>query len=287
MADRPVTAVDIGGTTTRVAVVKGRQVLERLEIPTEAHRGPDDLLVRLVGLLGRLAQTDGTVGVACTGRVHDGQVSAVNHSTMPDWVEIPVGARLQQALGRPVRVLNDAKAATLAEYTAKEAPGHFMFVTVSTGIGSGLVLGGQLHEAPGGLDVGLGFTRGPERQPLEFSSSGSALGCLAVAAGLPGTAALFDLAEAGDPAALGLLSPPLQALADRLADVHALLGLHSLCLGGSVGLRRHTRETVQAHLPGVEVRAAKYGADAGLIGAALHALGPSVLTARAVRVRVS
>ncbi|MFC4638268.1 ROK family protein [Deinococcus hohokamensis] len=287
MADSAVIAIDIGGTTSRVAVVKGSQVQERLEIPTEAHRGPNDLLKRLEGLLDQLdgAATAGMVGVACTGRVHTGQVSAVNLQTMPGWTAVPVEVHLREALERPVRVINDAKAATLAEYTAGENPGHFLFVTVSTGIGSGLVLGGQLHEAPTGLDVGLGFTRGLEREPLEYGSSGTALGRLALAAGFPDTAALFDRAEAGDPEAIGLLSSPLLALADRLADVHALLGLRSLCLGGSVGLRRHTREVVQAQLPGVEVRAAIHGADAGLIGAALYALGSAVPGPRSAKVR--
>ncbi|MFC4425048.1 ROK family protein [Deinococcus navajonensis] len=286
MLDRAVMAVDLGGTTTRAAVVKGNRVTERLEMPTLAQQGPELLLGRLVHLVGQLRQAGDTaaVGVACTGRVHGGRVSAVNLSTMPGWIGIPVEARLQQALGRPVRVINDARAATLAEYTAADHPGHFMFVTVSTGIGSGLVLGGQLHEAPGGLDVGLGFTRGLNREPLEYHSSGSALGRLAVAAGQPGTAALFDLAEAGDSRARDLLSSPLQALADRLADAHALLGLQHLCLGGSVGLRQHTREVVQTQLPEVSVRPARYGADAGLIGAALYALGPSPGSTGSVKV---
>jgi predicted NBD/HSP70 family sugar kinase len=66
-------------------------------------------------------------------------------------------------------VLNDAKAAALAEWNARpeDQNGNFMFVTVSTGIGSGLVLGGRLHEAPGGQDVGLGFTAGPDGGRVE------------------------------------------------------------------------------------------------------------------------
>lgn len=264
-----VVAADIGGTTTRVAAVQGGQITRRLECPTPAAAGPEAVTAALLTLLSEL-DAPGPLGVACTGRVVGGQVSAVNTRTMPGWTAFPLAARLREASGRPVAVLNDARAATWAEWNAAPTPGNFLFVTLSTGIGSGLVVGGQLLQADVG-DTGLGFTRGLRGEALELGSSGTALGVLAAEHGYGTAAALFDAAEAGDGRATQLLSPPLAAVADRLADLHAVLGLHAVCLGGSVGLRAHARAVLATHLPETRVAAARYGADAGLIGAAQFA----------------
>lgn len=263
-------AVDIGGTRTRVAVVRGSELLERSDIPTEAQRGPADLISRLLGLVKHLNAPPLPVGVACTGRVHAGTVSAVNTATMPGWVNIPLQTRLSEALSVPVSVLNDAKAATLAEYDASSRAGNFMFITVSTGIGSGLVLNGRLHDTPDGRDVGLGFTHGLNGEVLEYSSSGRGLENVASEAGFRNVRALFDAAEAGERRAQEHLQPPLTALVQRLEDADKLLGLHTLCVGGSVGLRAFTTQFLKERLPGLDVRAAQFGADAGLIGAAQY-----------------
>lgn len=271
-------AVDIGGTTTRVALVEGMTLRERREMPTRAQDGPDTLIQRLLDLVGEVCPRPGfqTVGVACTGRVQGGHVTAVNAATMPGWTDIPLRDTLSSVLGAPVQVINDARAATLGEWRARasSAAENFMFVTVSTGIGSGLILGGRLHDPPGGRDVGLGFTRGPNGDALEHGSSGSGLQCAAQAGGYPSVAALFDAAEDGDAQARRLLHAPFTALADRLWDAHCLLGLHTICLGGSVGLRVYTGAFLAGVFKGPDapvIQAAQLGADAGLIGAALFA----------------
>lgn len=279
-AGRVALAVDIGGTTTRVARLRGERLLERREMPTGAQAGPDNLLERLLALIAELGPLDPgeALGVACTGRVHAGRVTAVNRATMPGWTDLPLQDRLEGALHVPVSVLNDAKAAAVAEWHAQPGnfAGNFMFVTVSTGIGSGLVLGGRLHGAPGGQDIGLGFTSGPGGEALEHGASGTALRRAAQAGGYPDVASLFGAAESGFIAAQELLEPALSALADRIRDAHCLLGLDEVCLGGSVGLRRYTRTFLGAALAGPSapaIRAAVHGADAGLIGAALYARG--------------
>lgn len=273
----PTLTVDIGGTTTRVAVVEGRVLRQRHEMPTRAATGPEDLIRRLLALIAEVwpGQAPGTVGVACTGRVHGGHVTAVNTQTMPGWRSVPLQAALEGALGVPVAVLNDAKAATLGEWQAQPVTsGNFMFVTVSTGIGSGLVLGGRLHDPADGSDVGLGFTCGQGGDALEHGSSGTGLHRVALAGGYSTVAALFDAAERKDAEAQGLLHAPLLTLAQRLWDAHCLLGLSTVCVGGSVGLRPYTREFLTgffSQFAAPAIREARYGADAGLIGAALFA----------------
>lgn len=274
--ERACLAVDIGGTTTRAAVIHGTAVAERREMPTDAPSGPDDLIRRLVDLLESVRPGGGglPLGVSCTGRVDQGHVTAVNTATMPGWVRIPLQDRLAATFG-PVRLINDAKAATLAEWTAcpDRSTGNFLFVTVSTGIGSGLVLNGRLHHARSGRDIGLGFTRTSDGRDLEDVASGRAFGRLARTAGYGSVITLFDAAEAGSASAQEVLRAPLTELAQQLLNLHCLLGLDRICLGGSVGLRQHTqmvlRDQLQRWLPEApELYGAVHGADAGLIGAA-------------------
>lgn len=263
-------AVDIGGTTTRAALVEGGRLTRRLEAPTPASAGPGRVLGQVLALLGGLdAPAQVPLAVACTGRVHQGHVTAVNQGTMPGWTAVPVQATLERDTGRSVTVINDAKAATVAEWHAAGTPGNFMFVTVSTGIGSGLVVQGRLLNAADGQDVGLGFTRGQGGQPLEATVSGRGLEAVAAEAG--GVRALFDAAERGDAAAQALLSGPLHLLADRVHDAHCLLGLDAVTLGGSVGLRNWTHAVLQGALPALPLHRAAHGPDAGLLGAALYA----------------
>nr|WP_083764319.1 ROK family protein [Deinococcus deserti] len=263
-------AVDIGGTTTRVAVVQGSAVTHRHEAATPASQGPQAVLDQVLSLLNQChAPPYVPLAVACTGRVHQGCVTAINQATMPGWTAVPVEGLLSRATGRPVTVLNDAKAATLAEWQASGKPDHFMFLTISTGIGSGLVLRGRLVQAPEGLDIGLGFARGPEGQALEVTSSGR--GLEQAAGPLGSVRALFDAAEQGDVHAQTLLTAPFQILADRIHDAHCLLGLNLVSLGGSLGLRDWTHFVLNAALPDLRLTRAAHGADAGLLGVALHA----------------
>lgn len=271
-------AVDLGGTTTRAALLHEGAVQRRIQMPTCAKDGPDAVISRLIDLVEQLKPAARVpLGVACTGRVEAGRVTAVNQTTMPGWTAVPVAESLERALGIPVHVLNDARAATLGEWQARGAlvDRNFMFVTVSTGIGSGLVLRGQLHDPPGGRDIGLGFTRGINGAALELSASGSALNGVAHSAGFSGAEALFDEAERNDPRAQALLHAPLSALADRLRDAHCLIGLDTICLGGSVGLRKYTQAFLSAAFGNSgtpDIQRAHHGPDAGLVGAALFAV---------------
>jgi|GEM_PF-3908888 len=109
-----VLSVDIGGTTTRAALVTRDRIDHRVEFPTNASRGPNDLLERLTHHLHTLpAPPSLPLAVSCTGRVNNGTVTAANHDTMPGWHAVPLRDELHRRTGRDVHVINDAKAATL------------------------------------------------------------------------------------------------------------------------------------------------------------------------------
>lgn len=277
----PVLALDVGGTTTRAARVEGNAIVWRAEAPTPARRGPDAVIGAALDLLGGAGSGATALGVAMTGRVVRGRVTALNTETLPGWTDVPLAERLAGALGLPTAVLNDARAAAWGEFAAGAGRGtsEFAFVTVSTGVGAGLVLGGRLHEARNGLDAELGFTLVPGGRyaapglpglsALEFEASGSALDARG------GARALLDAAEAGDPGAAEEVGRAAGLVAWRVADLAALLGVERVALGGSVGLRAGFRSRVTAALAAlpdlyrVPVVPAELGADAGLVGAAL------------------
>ncbi|MEF2277640.1 ROK family protein [Deinococcus sp. YIM 134068] len=288
----PLLALDIGGTSIRAALIERGRVTERLEVPTPRPAVPDAVIASALGLATPLAPRASALGVACAGAVAGGRVTATATHTFPGWTDIALAERLGDGLGLPCAALNDARAAAWGEFAAGAGRGtsEFMFVTVSTGVGAGLVLGGRLHLAGNGLDAELGFVSVPARWgagvevpalgplgPLEFETSGTALGEQARRLGHTDARALCDAAENGNAVAEAAYAHSAALIGWKVADVAALLGVTRVALGGSVGLRpgylARVREAL-AHFPAryqPEVVHAELGADAGLIGAALWA----------------
>ncbi|GGK14698.1 N-acetylmannosamine kinase [Deinococcus malanensis] len=285
-------ALDIGGTSIRAALVQDGHVQDRREIPTPKPATPDAVMAAALDLARPLVSHAQALGVACAGAVAGGRVTATATHTFPGWTDIPLAATLSDETGLPCAALNDARAAAWGEYVAGAGRGssEFMFVTVSTGVGAGLILGGHLHLAANGLDAELGFVSVPAQWgpgiavpplghlgPLEFETSGTALGARAQALGFSSARALCDAAEAGNSRAESEYRHSAVLLAWKLADIAALLGVTQVALGGSVGLRPGYLERVRAclgHFPDryrPEVVHAQQGPDAGLLGAALWA----------------
>lgn len=275
---RPHLAVDLGGTNLRVALVVRETIVARNEHPTPASEGPERVLLALIEAAEPWVVRSSSISVAATGRVHGGCVSALNRATMPGWDTIPVAARLEGALGRPVRVMNDAQAAAWGEsrYGAGLGVDDFAFVTVSTGVGAGLVHNGRPLVGARGLAAHLGFIPGGDGVPLEQVASGRAIaerGSVAMGRRID-TVGVIAAADAGDPAARGVLEV---AIATLVAALVALRWLHDparVAIGGSVGLnpifQRWLAEALarRPDIADLVVVPASLGADAGLIGAA-------------------
>jgi glucokinase len=152
--------IDIGGTKVALALgdEQGR-VLERMRRPTDATERADDDLARIAEdarrLLGRAGVT--LDDVACVGVSAPGPIDAAGERllhppNLPGWGDVPVRRILADALGVPVHVENDANAAALAEWRFGAGRGFddVVYLTASTGIGAGVVLGGRLHRGHAG-----------------------------------------------------------------------------------------------------------------------------------------
>jgi len=274
-----VLAVDIGGSKVAVALVRGAEVLAQGLAQTPAADGPEAVVAEVVASGRRLLASSVlwpvAVGVACAGVVNEGQVRAMSPELLPGWVGFPLVARLEGEFGLPVTALNDAQAAAYGEwlYGAGRGRDSLLFVTVSTGVGGGLVLGGRLWRGATGLAGHIGHVAGGA---LEQLASGTALARRAAEEGFAGLGAREVIAEAGAGAvwAQRLLAEAASAVAGALADVKVLVDPEVVLLGGGVGLNPAFRWAVVAAVERederlrVEVVPAKLGAAAGLVGAA-------------------
>src|SRR4029078_10925165 len=156
MASRGTLAVgvDVGGSGIKAAVVDtatGQLVSERLRVPTPTPSTPDRVSASIGRLVRRLAKADELeretpVGIGLPGgAIGGGLVTAANID--PAWIGYPIAERLSYLLKRRVEIVNDADAAGIAELRfglAAGRPGTVIFLTLGTGVGSGVFVHGKL-----------------------------------------------------------------------------------------------------------------------------------------------
>jgi glucokinase len=146
---------DVGGTKTVIALGQADGAVlahERLETPQSGDPRGDlatlaDRARALVAGAGARLDQVAQVGVSFPGPLDVETGIVFNPPNLPGWDRIPVRDVLQEALGCPVALENDANAAALAEWRfgAGQGTSHMLFLTMSTGVGGGLILGGRLH----------------------------------------------------------------------------------------------------------------------------------------------
>lgn len=157
-------AADLGGTQMRAALVdrQGR-VSHKRAAPTQAHQGRDDVLRRLVALLQDVAsrvprEAIAGVGLALAGPTDPQTGTLYNPPNLPGWDRFSPVPALEEALGLPVYANNDANLAALAEhrYGAGRGSRHMVYMTVSTGIGGGIIIDGRLYTGRRGFAGEIG-----------------------------------------------------------------------------------------------------------------------------------
>jgi polyphosphate glucokinase len=146
--------VDVGGSGVKAAVVdtaSGLLVSERLRVPTPTPSTPDRVGATIGRLIRRLVKSatlpgDTPVGVGLPGVAMNGRLlTAANID--PAWIDYPIADKLSKSLKRPVSIVNDADAAGIAEMRfgiGVGRPGVVIFLTLGTGVGSGVFNDGVL-----------------------------------------------------------------------------------------------------------------------------------------------
>ena len=196
-------AIDLGGTELRAALVDDAGgILAFAAAPTLASGGPDAIVAQIEALAAEVraaapGQAVAGVGVCAPGPLDPVAGIVIAPPTLSGWSEVPLAAILRDKLGLPVRLENDANAAALGEWRFGAGRGaqSLVFVTVSTGIGGGVVVDGHILHGRRGLAAEIGhMTITGESAPcfcgaigcFEAVASGTALGRRATARTAPG-----------------------------------------------------------------------------------------------------
>lgn len=277
---KPTLAFDIGGTKLLVALVDGDRVLATREEPTPRGADAEAWCDRVAALAEAFKGDFDAAGGCVTGVVQDGRWTALNPETLPIPPDFALGEGLARRLGVEVALYNDAQAAAWGEYRFGAGAGaDLVFLTVSTGIGGGVVLDGRLRTGKSGIAGSAGLTRLIGREGrgalLESAASGPAFAAGASEAGIGGDAiAVFAAAEAGDERAAAIIDRSAALVATAIENMNWLFDPDVFVLGGGIGLAKGYRERIEhrlAELPPLArpvLRAAALGKNAGVIGAA-------------------
>jgi glucokinase len=259
---KAVLAVDLGGTQMRAAVVDDDgTVRARCAQPTPRDADRPDALIQLaVQLLNSAPAERAVVAVPGVVNYREGRLEHAPNLP-PSWAGALSSSALEQHLGLPVDLANDADAAAVGEAMFGAGRGYddVVYVTVSTGIGAGVVLGGRLVAGTrSAAEVGhaiLDFSAAQEGRPatLEELGSGTALGRAAAAAGLPaGGGELVNLVRAGDRHARRIWDSTVEIVAAGVRNLVHLYAPDVVVVGGGVGragelLLQPVRQAVHAH----------------------------------------
>ncbi len=289
--------IDLGGTAIKAGAVSERgEILDRRSARLDASRGAVGVLDCMAGLARELG-VERAVGLGSPGLL-DRERGVVLECPNLHFLEgVALRRELSGRLSLPDQAVileNDANAAARGEHWLGAGRGErdFLLVTLGTGIGGGLVLGGELYAGPGGMAGEIGhIVVDPNGPPcgcgshgcLETLASASAAQRRAAALGLPRTkpgdlALLADIARRGAGPERDLLAAVGTDLGRGLAVVLTLLDLRLFVIGGGFGAALDVLETgiraglaersYGARLESVRILPAALGPDAGWIGAA-------------------
>lgn len=158
-------AVDVGGTQIRAALCDAAGAIHRRAADlTAVEEGAEAIMNRIEQCIRQVWPADGTVqaiGVVAPGPLDPWRGVVWEAPNIPCWRDYPLKDIIQQRLGAPTLVGNDANAAALAEqrFGAGQGKANLVYVTISTGIGGGVIVNGQLLLGAHGLAGEIGHIK--------------------------------------------------------------------------------------------------------------------------------
>ncbi len=304
-------AVDLGGTQIRAALCDpAGQILRRVSRPTKAQEGRDVVLERLYrtiaeALEGTAPEQVAAFGIGAPGPLNPATGILLRAPNLPGWQNTPLRNLISERFSMPTFLGNDANLAGLAEHTFGAARGinDMIYLTISTGIGSGIIVDGRMLVGANGLAAEAGHM---------IVEPGGALcgcgshGCLETLAAGPGIArdvvkrleagkkskitkmvngdlgkvdarVVNEAAQAGDKLAINAFERAGRALGTGIASLLRLFNPRMIVLGGSVTkagallfepMNKVLRDPVLSdYVDGLAIAPAALGDDVGLLGA--------------------
>jgi len=303
-------AVDLGGTNVRAAFFPSPQppYTEIIKIPTESDQGADHIVDRIVTAV-RSVMPEGNepirIGLGSPGPLDPARGVILNAPNLKGFIDFPLRDRLQERLNCPIAIGNDADMACLGEwgFGAGRGTRNMIYMTISTGIGGGIVVNGQLITGGAGLAGEIGhMTMEPDgpmcgcghRGHLETLSSGPSIARSAterIRAGEDSSLRLLlekhtklsaeDVSEAaasGDALAIAVIAKAGYYVGLQISNLAHALNPEAFILGGGVTnmgelfmepVRQSVKKNIlhSEYLKTMKILPAMLGDDAGIIGA--------------------
>lgn len=300
--------IDLGGTQLRAALVDATgQVHARRKVKTPRSGGPEAVIREICQLIDEVrAPGVRAIGIGIPGSIEASDGTVLGIPALEGWDRIPLAERVTRHSGLPCILENDATAAAIGEWRSGAGAGcrHFVYITISTGIGAGVIIDGHVLRGVRGLAGEIGHTKIVDQSDVcdcgnigcwQAVASGTALGNRArkalqgevssimpgIAEGDPVSAYHVGLAaRRGDALALELLKEEASVLADGFVNAQHLYAPERIVVGGGVSqlldlMHDDIQEMVRARLlpgfPACPIVKAELEDDAGMIGAALQA----------------
>ncbi len=289
LAPVTIVGVDLGGTWVRAAsFAADGSIARRARVRTASSLGPEGVAEQICAMVLEVAPGPATgrlVAIGVPGPVDPVRGVVEGAPNLPGWRRVPLRQMVEAGIGGPCMVDHDASLAALGEHRQGAGRGfsNFAYITVSTGIGAGLIFDGRLYRGAEGTAGEFGHMviapDGPvcscgNRGCLEALASGTAI---ARAAGMESAAAVSVAAIGGDKAAASVLAAAASHLGLAVGSLINLLNLDAIALGGGVfgagagfwaamesGVARSSFASARAHCLVVP---AALGEDQGLFGA--------------------
>ncbi|MBI2858348.1 MAG: ROK family protein [Chloroflexi bacterium] len=306
-----VLSIDIGGSKILAALVdRWGKVLARDLQQTDAGHSHLKVLDQIEQAAARVFKQGKaqTIAIAAAGAIDTENGVVTISPNLPRWRNVPLKGLVEHRLGMKTLVLNDASAAALGEHSFGAGVGtrDMVFITVSTGVGGGIIIDGKLYQGANGAAGEIGHVVIDAGGPkcgcgnygcLESLASGSAIArdateriSLGTSSSIPRytedghtitAIAVAEAARNGDPLANEIVSRAARYLGMGLVSIVNMLNPEMVVIGGGVaqmgemllGPARSLMKEKAFKLAAdhVEVVQAKLGADAGIVGAAAYA----------------
>lgn len=306
-----VVAVDLGGTQIRSALIDGKgEILARAERETLAQEGPELVIKRIEACIRDVARGGEAISIAAPGPLNPWKGIIHQAPNLPGWRDVPLADILRHTFELPVYLNNDANLAALGEHRfgAGQEVDDLIYLTISTGIGGGIISQGRLLLGANGLAAEVGhMILEPEGPPcgcggrghLESLASGPAIARRAVEEIEKGietsitrlveeelkkvtAKVVAQAAHEGDPLANSIFKEAGFYIGLGIANLLHTLNPQLVILGGGVSkagdlLFEPIRATVRArtmlsYQEGLRIVTAALRDDVGLLGAAAFVL---------------
>ena len=156
----PVLAIDLGGTKILAAIISSKyQVIAKKRCPTLADEGPQPVIERIFSVIDHLlsqqkinlSQLD-SINLAAAGAIDFEKGIITSSPNLPDWHNVPLRDIIREKYGMNTFLINDASAAALSEhhFGAGQGTNNLIYLTVSTGIGGGIIIEDNLYAGASG-----------------------------------------------------------------------------------------------------------------------------------------